>query len=69
MASGTDDWRSDHAQWIAPDRDAEREPVRRLYRWRCSCGRYGVWLERAEVARANGRAHQHSEHGSQEIYS
>src|SRR5262245_35376303 len=34
-------------------------PTNALFRWRCSCGRIGVWLEAEEIARRNAQLHSH----------
>ncbi len=43
----------------APTITIERKVVTRseLFRWRCSCGRTGVWLETEQVARRNSALH------------
>lgn len=46
-----------------------------LFRWRCDCGRVGVWLERSAQALLNGTTHEDHDHTSceqgaaEEIYS
>lgn len=37
--------------------------ITQLTRWRCACGRHGVWLERSAVADSNGRDHEEFVHG------
>lgn len=37
-----------------------------LFRFECSCGRRGAWLERRDIADKNGRTHEQHEHAAQQ---